>query len=78
MTVKFLESFKDELENYFPENFFVDFEIFVPKYLPQSVSEANSYKHKEIQTIAKQFDLNPSTLNKEWTDLLISMIELEG
>lgn len=75
---KFLVSLGDELKGYFPENTFADFEIFVPKFLPRSISEANVYDHKDIQQIARRFNLDPGTASIEWTDLLISMMESEG
>ena len=46
----------------------------MPKTLGE-VNTFNTYGHYEFQSIADRFGLNPETVSKEWTDLLISMVQ---
>jgi hypothetical protein len=75
---QFLDSLHSELNHYFPEGTYENFEIFVMKNLPRSMPEAIMYGHKEVQTLAERFELDPEVASKEWTDLLISMINDEN
>jgi hypothetical protein len=75
---KFQLSLFEEVKSYFPENTYQNFEIFVPKKMPKTLGEINTYGHYEIQSIADRFGLNPETVSKEWTDLLISMVQEDG
>ena len=46
--------------------------------MPKTLGEVYRYGHYEIQSIADRFGLNPETVSKEWTDLLISMVQEDG
>ena len=70
----FLNCLENEIRKYFPEGSLQDFEIFVPKKLPKNRNDALTYGHKEIQNLAKRFNLNPIIASDEWVNLLTSMI----
>lgn len=78
LRIVFQLSLFEEVQSYFPENTFKPFDIFVPKYLPQSVATAMTFGHYEIQTLADRFGLNPDIASKQWQDLLISMIQQDN
>ena len=75
---RFLSNLENEIRKYFPGGSLKDFEIFVPKKLPPNRNNALTYGQKEIQSLAKRFDLNPLTASNEWVNLLTSMIEQDA
>lgn len=71
----FLESLTTEINKYFPEGSFEDFDIFVPKNMPRDRNSALTYGCKEIQNIATRFNYDPEIAGEDWKQLLLSMLE---
>ena len=74
LQIEFLEVLKNEVKNYFPEGSLKDFDIFVPKCLPNTAEAAATFGQPSIIRLAARFNLNPIEAGKEWTTLLGSMI----